>query len=91
MDLRPLALLIPDLKRFLIETGQGCARLSQLKYRRLAEAALDGEIPAERVNARWHYDPRNVPAIAEALGVGSSRPAGRRSAPGAKPSQQVAA
>lgn len=36
-------------------------------YRVLWQAALNGDIPAEQVNGRWHYRPRDVPVIARAL------------------------
>ena len=36
-------------------------------YRVLWQAALNGDIPAEQLNGRWHFRPHNVPAIARAL------------------------
>jgi hypothetical protein len=66
---RPLALLLPDLERFAVETGRDRSALSSLKHRKIVEFALDRKIPAERINGRWHFSPAELPRIADALGL----------------------
>ena len=38
-------------------------------YRIIHTKAIDAKIPAVKENGRWHCDPEDVPAIAEALGL----------------------
>ncbi len=52
-----------DLKRATGETP---------KYRALYAKVLDGDIPAEKENGRWHYRHEDVPAIARALGLAAA-------------------
>ena len=43
------------------------------EHRVLWLAALNGDIPAHQVNGRWHFRPRDIPAIARALRLGAAR------------------
>ena len=43
--------------------------LDKWNHRRVLTAALDGKIPAVRINGRWYYQHENRPKIAEILGV----------------------
>jgi hypothetical protein len=36
-------------------------------YRKLYEMALNGDIPAEQINGRWHVERSNIRAVANAL------------------------
>jgi hypothetical protein len=38
-------------------------------YRKLWEMVVQGAIPAERHNGRWHFAEANVPAIATVIGL----------------------
>jgi len=42
------------------------------KYRAIYAKVLDGDIPAEKENGRWHYRHEDVPAIAKALGLAAA-------------------
>ena len=56
---------LTKLPRDLIERG-----FTPTTYRRAYSAAVDGVIPAQQnVAGRWTYDPADIPAIADALGL----------------------
>ena len=51
-------------------------------YREFYEAVLDGRIPAERSpKGRWTVAARDLPRVAQALGIGAARGRGRCSEP----------
>jgi hypothetical protein len=61
---------LPQLPRELTaHTGQQAP-----SYRRLYTLVLDGRLPATQVNGRHHVRAADVPAIVEALGLGSIAP-----------------
>ena len=67
-ELRPFAMLVPDMKAWAAENG--CAdEAERFNYRGFLDAALNGRIPAERVNSRWHYRRSNRARIAAGIGV----------------------
>ncbi len=63
-----LALVLPDLKG---DPGLSVDRqaVEGLTHRCVFGAALDGKIPAERINGRWYVKRADRQKIAELLGV----------------------
>ncbi len=41
-------------------------------YRACYEAARSAQIPADIINGRWTFDPNDIPAIADALGLSAA-------------------
>ncbi len=67
-EMRPFGALVLDMKEW--ATEMGCAaEAERFTYRAFLEAALNGRIPAERINNRWHYRRSNRSRIAAAFGV----------------------
>jgi hypothetical protein len=38
-----------------------------VSYRKLYELTLNGDIPADRINGRWHVERSDIPAVASTL------------------------
>lgn len=64
--LRPLADALFDAREWAAENGLDGA-LADARHRHVVEAALDGRIPAQRINARWYYRPEDRALIATTL------------------------
>jgi hypothetical protein len=65
----PLALVCQEVRRRAARTNLPNNALEGLNHRRVANAALDAAIPAERINGRWYVKKADLPRIAELLGV----------------------
>ncbi len=66
---QPIAELMGALRRYAAEVGADPAILDDVGYRHGLNAALDGRIPAVRVNSRWFWENADLPVIAAAFGV----------------------
>ena len=64
--LRPLADALFDAREWAAENGLDGA-LDDARHRHVVEAALDGRIPAQRINARWYYRPQDRAQITTTL------------------------
>lgn len=70
MNLQPLALLRTELQQAATSLGIAPDAAEHLpSHRVILTMALDGELPAERVNGRWYFRPARLPEIAAAFGL----------------------
>ena len=64
---------MPRLPLTVLPTALAEAGYEPVAYRRAYQAVVDARIPAKRrANGRWTFDPEDLPAIAESLGVASA-------------------
>jgi len=70
---RQLAELLPALRQYAAEIGAKPTVLANFGYRHALTAALDGVIPASRVNRKWYWREADLPVIAASIGVTPAR------------------
>lgn len=72
-----LAQLLPELRDRAAEQGGKAVTLEGVSHRAVFNAALDGVIPAQRINGRWYVRRADLPRIAELLEAAVERKASR--------------
>lgn len=76
-DLIPLAQMRQELADHADDLGVTEDVLAKVKNRAMVRSAMDGDIPARRVNDRWYFRRSDLPAIVSALGGTAPRRVGR--------------